>query len=301
MYEIASVKESWEFPEGHEIAPGRTVLKPIGGGHDYEVYLVWDDHLFSIMVAKLLRPDRADTDAGLRSLLREAEALEQLSHPVLLRGFGAVLDGPTPHLLVEHLEGPSLRRLIRRGGPLPLQQVLPLALHVASAAHYLAEEGYLHLDIKPDNIVMGLPPRLIDFSLVRSLERARRITGWIGTRAYMPPEQCAPGEAGQIGPWSDVWGLGATLFHAISGKPPFRRGSKDDSASLEERFPQLDADVRPWPRAVPPALSEAVLACLRKEPSERPAAAELALAFQPLVAALPERLRLSRGGRSIGA
>jgi eukaryotic-like serine/threonine-protein kinase len=298
MQGALSEKASWELSEGDEIAPGRSVLKLLGGGHDYEVYLVWDDRLFAIMVAKLLRPDRVDDKAALRGLEREAEALARLAHPVLLRGFDAVLDGRYPHVLVEHLEGPTLRRLIRRAGPLPAQQVLPLALHVASAVHYLASEDMLHLDIKPDNIVMGIPPRLIDLSLVRTLERARRISRWIGTRAYMPPEQCAPGEAGEIGPWSDVWGLGATLYHAIAGKPPFSRGSADDDAPLERRFPQLVEEVRPWPVTVRPALAEAVLACLRKETAERPSAAELALALQPEVAALPHKLRLgSRGAR----
>lgn len=297
MHEVVADKQAWEFVEGHEIAPGRTVLKPLGGGHDYEVYLVWDDHLFSIMVAKLLRPDRFDDPKALRSLEREATALDRLAHPTLLRGFGAVLDGPFPHVLVEHLEGPSLRRLIRRNGQLSLQQVLPLALSVASAVHYMHGESYVHLDIKPDNIVVGIPPRLIDFSLVRSLRRARRIKGWIGTRAYMPPEQCAPGEAGEIGPWSDVWGLGATLYHAVSGKRPFSRGSSDSGLSREERFPQLVEDVRPWPVRVPPELSQAVLACLRRNTDERPSAAELALSLEPLVAALPAKLRMSRGGR----
>jgi serine/threonine protein kinase len=144
---------------------------------------------------------------------------------------------------------------------------------------------------------MGIPPRLIDLSLVRSVERARRIRGWIGTKAYMPPEQCAPGEAGEIGPWSDVWGLGATLYHAIAGRTPFAKGVSDDDASLGERFPQLDQAVRPWPVPVAPELSEAVLACLRKGPRERPTASELALALQPMVAALPEKLRLGRAGR----
>lgn len=297
MQAVGDEKHSWELSEGHEIAPGRSVLKPLGGGHDYEVYLVWDDHLFSIMVAKLLRPDRFQDDKALHSLEREAEALDRLAHPILLRGFDAVLEGPYPHVLVEHLEGPSLQRLIRRGGPLPLQQVLPLALSIASGVHYMHAEGYVHLDIKPDNIIVGLPPRLIDFSLVRSQERARRIKAWIGTRAYMPPEQCAPGEVGEIGPWSDVWGLGATLYHAISGKRPFSRGSSDTGLPLEGRFPQLVEDVRPWPVRVPAELSDSVLACLRREPEQRPPAGELAVSLEPLVAALPKKLRLSRGGQ----
>ena len=290
-------KESWDLQEGDEIAPGRSVLKPLGGGHLYEVYLVWDDKLFAVMVAKLLRPDLARDDRAREGLAREAEALARLAHPVLLRGFDTALEGEYPHVLVEHLEGPTLRRLIKRTGFLPAQQLLPLALHVAAALHYLAGEGMVHLDVKPENIIMGIPPRLIDFSLVQPVERARRIRGWIGTRAYMPPEQCAPGEVGEIGPPSDVWGLGATLFHAITGETPFRGGrSKEDDAPLEERFPQLVDEPRPFPRHVAPDLAESVAACLEKDPDRRPTAAELALSLEPQVAALPRRLRLGRRG-----
>lgn len=290
-------KESWELAEGDEIAPGRSVLKSLGGGHLYEVYLVWDDRLFAVMVAKLLRPDLAGDERARRGLAREAEALGRLAHPVLLRGFDAALDGPFPHVLVEHLEGPTLRRLIKRTGALPVQQLLPLALHVAAALHYLDGEDMVHLDVKPENIIMGIPPRLIDFSLVQPLGRARRIRGWIGTRAYMPPEQCAPGDAGEIGPPSDVWGLGATLFHAITGQTPFGGArTKDPGAPLEDRFPQLTDEPRPWPAHVPADLAGSVSACLRKEPDERPTAAELALSLEPQVAALPEKLRLGRRG-----
>ena len=290
-------KETWELEEGDEIAPGRSVLKLLGGGHRYEVYLVWDDKLFAVMVAKVLRPDIAGDESAIRGLRREFEALERLSHPVLMRGFGADLEGPFPHVLVEHLEGPTLRRLIRRGGPLQLEQVLPLGLNIASVIHYLSSEGWVHLDIKPDNLVMGLPPRLIDLSLARTVERARRITGYIGTNAYMPPEQCAPGEAGEIGPPADVWGLGATLYHAIAGRRPFSRPETTaDDAPPEVRFPQLVEEPRPWPRRVAPELSDAVLATLQKDPGQRPTPAELALSLEPLVAGLPKKLLLGRRG-----
>ena len=172
---------------------------------------MWDDRLFSIMVAKVVRPDQLEDESTMRGLRREAEALRELAHPGLIRGFDAVLDPPYPHVLIEHLEGPTLRRLIKRHGPLPQEQLLPLALHVASVLHYLAEEEIVHLDVKPDNIVMGVPPRLIDLSVARPFERARRIEGAIGTDPYMAPEQCGTGESGSIGGATDVWGLGATL------------------------------------------------------------------------------------------
>jgi serine/threonine protein kinase len=286
---------SWKLSEGDEIAQGRSVLKLLGGGNRYEAYLVWDEHMFAPMVAKLIRPDQVEDESALRGLRREAEALEALAHPVILRGFDAVLDPPHPHVLVEHLEGPTLRRLIRRGGPLPAEQVLPLALHAAAALHYMAGEGWLHLDLKPDNIVMGIPPRVIDLSLARTFERAARVRDPIGTNAYMPPEQCLPN--GDIGPPADVWGLGATLYHAVAGQRPFRKpASTDADADPEERFPQLVDEVRPWPVRVGAVLSEAILSCLRPDPAERPTASGLALRLQPLMAALPSKLVLGRRG-----
>ena len=177
MREVVSEKQSWNFPQGHEIAPGRTTLKPLGGGNRYEVYLVWDEHRFSVMVAKILRPDLVEEEYALRGLRREVDALLALSHPVLLRAFDAHVDGPHPHLVVEHLEGPTLRRVIKRNGALPVEQTLPLGLHVASVIHYMAEAGWVHLDLKPDNLVMGIPPRVIDLSLARTVERAQAAHG----------------------------------------------------------------------------------------------------------------------------
>src|ERR671915_329377 len=109
-------RETWDFEPGAELAPGRTVLRSIGGGSRYEVFLVWEDRMLAVLVAKVLRPDQAESERALRDLRREAEMLERLAHPVLVRGFGADLDGPHPHVVIEHLEGPTLRRLIKRGG-----------------------------------------------------------------------------------------------------------------------------------------------------------------------------------------
>ena len=295
MPEVVSEKQSWNFPQGHEIAPGRTTLRGLGGGNRYEVYLVWDQRRFAVMVAKILRPDLVEEEYALRGLRREIDALEALAHPVLLRAFDAQTEGPYPHLVVEHLEGPTLRRLIKQHGALPLEQTLPLGLHVASVIHYMAEEGWVHLDVKPDNLVMGIPPRVIDLSLARTVERAARLSDFVGTNAYMPPEQCNP--RGDVGPPADVWGLGATLYHAVSGRHPFRSPrTRDHDAPLEDRYPQLEDEPRPWRVPVPGAFAEAILACLEKDPGRRPTAAGLAEMLQPLVAELPSKLVFGRRG-----
>ena len=119
--------------------------------------------------------------------------------------------------MLEHLEGPTLDELLRRDGTLALEQLLPLALHVASALHYMAAEGVVHLDVKPSNVVMGAPPRLIDLSVARTLAQAAKLRSPIGTDAYMAPEQRTPD--GRIGPPTDVFGLAATLRASLPRAP----------------------------------------------------------------------------------
>ena len=287
---------SWNFEAGSQLVEGRSVLKRLGGGSRYEVYLVWDERLFAITVAKVLRPDQAEDAHALAELRREAGVLDRLAHPCLVRGFGAALEGPRPHVLLEHLEGPTLRRLIKQQGTVPLEQLLPLALHVAAVLQYMANEGFVHLDVKPSNIVMGVPPRLIDLSIAQTIESAARMRHSMGTDLYMPPEQCDPAaHAGQVGPPADVWGLGATLYHAVTGETPFPRGERE-SGDRAARFPQLVAGMRPLPEGVPGPLRDLIEGMLAREPGARPSAAEVATALEPLVATIVPRLRATRRG-----
>lgn len=273
-------KQSWDLEHGEAIAAGRFVIEPLGGGRRYEAYLVFDERLLTLTVAKLLRPDRVEDERSVRALEREAELLSRLAHPVLVRGFDAVLDGPYPHLLLEHLDGANLRRLLKRHGPLPLEQLVPIAVNVCAALHYLGTEGVVHLDVKPANIVVGVPPRVIDLGSARTLDEAAGRRKPIGTIAYMAPEQCDPAASGGIGPAADVWGLGATLYHALTGEVPFPRAT--EAGEDAPRYPQLDDDPPPLPRRVPPALGEVVLAMLARDPGERPTPAEVAERLEPL-------------------
>jgi serine/threonine protein kinase len=181
---------SWRFAEGEEVTPGRSALRLLGGGTRYEVYLAFDERMHAVVVIKILRPDRVTDRSALDGLAGEARALSTLHHPVLLRSFDAVLGGPRPHLVLEHVEGPRLSTLLRKFGPLAVEQVLPLGLQLASALHYVAGTGFLHLDVKPSNVIMAGPPRLIDLSIARTPAEACSSIGHLGTDAYMSPEQC---------------------------------------------------------------------------------------------------------------
>lgn len=278
-------KDTWSFAEGDEIAPGRHAIRLLGGGRRYEAYLAWDDDLHSLVVVKILRPGLVESASARSGLAAEARALDALAHPIIVRSFDAVLDGDRPHLVLEYLDGPRLSTLLRRYGVI-VEQLLPLALEVCSALHYMHRRDLLHLDVKPRNIVMSSRPRLIDLSVASSPEEARTSANPIGTDAYMAPEQCERARFGEIGPAADVWGLGVTLYEALARRQAF-------TPQHDERFPQLSARPAPLPKDVPHPVVEAISACLEPSPGDRPSPAVLAAQIEPWAATLP-RPRLGR-------
>ncbi len=240
----------------------------------------------STVVVKVVRPGLVEDRHTLEGLAYEVEMLERLNHPVLVRSFGAQLEGPHPHVVLEHLEGPRLSTLVRKYGPLPPEQLVPLALQLAAVIHYLGREGVVHLDIKPSNIIMGAPARLIDLSVALTTTECLELRSAVGTDSYMAPEQCLRGQGAPIGPPADVWGTGVTLYRAAAGARPFEKGDRD-SDDPEQRWPQIAAAPAPLPEAVPPAIAEPILSALAYDPAARPQPAELGDALEPVLAALP--------------
>jgi eukaryotic-like serine/threonine-protein kinase len=277
----------WRFREGDEIVPGRSAIKRLGGGFRYEAYLAWDDHLRSLVVLKVVRPGLVEDRHTLEGLESEVRLLDRLSHPVLLRSFGAELEGPRPHVVLEHLEGPRLSTLLRKYGPLLPEQLVPLALQLSAAIHYMAGEGVAHLDVKPSNVIMGGPPRLIDLSVARTFEQCEHLSSPVGTDAYMSPEQCRPDAEVRVGPAADVWGLGVTLYQAACGERPFEKGNPD-SSEPNERWPQLVDPPKALDDRVTRAIADPVMACLDRDPADRPTPAEIADRLELVLEGLPK-------------
>ena len=272
------MSSTWDLTGGDMIAPGLTAVSPVGGGTVYEAWLAFDERLHAPVVVKIVRPDHVDDPLSRLGFVREAEMLHRLNHPGIVRMFAFGHEDDRPHLVLENIDGPSLSSLISIYGALPIHQLLPLGLELAAALHYLRGEGVCHLDVKPSNIIMGAPAKLIDLSVAMDVQDAAALDHPIGSDEYMAPEQCEPGRRGVVGPASDIWAFGATMFRAAAGYRAFDR---------EPRWAQLRDEPLPLPSTVPPALAEIITDCLAVDPDDRPEPAEIAARVEPLIAALP--------------
>jgi len=251
---------------GSPVAPGYSVIAHLARGKALDVYDVWSEERHALCVAKVLRPDRA-TDAGARRRLRrEGTNLLAMSHPHIVRAYELV-ERPRPVLVLEALTGATLGYILdTRTQRLPVGDLVYLGLQLCSAVRYLHARGVLHLDLKPDNIVSqdGLA-KLIDLSVARPPGRARP---GIGTRQYLSPEQA---RGGVLGPEADVWGLGAVLYAAATGRRPFYPDDKDS------QYPQLSERAAPvgTHRRLPRAFAQVVDACLEPSAEDRPSPEQL--------------------------
>lgn len=276
-------KAAWEFDSGDEIVPGRTMQSLLGGGERYEAYVAWNQRLMTPTVLKVLRPNVVNDDRARRSMAKEGELLAGLQHPGLTRVFDMDAEGDRPFIEIEYIEGPRLSTLIRRHGRLNPEQAFPLGRQLAATLHFLHAEGILHLDVKPSNVIMGPTPRLIDLSVARRADRAHLINGFVGTDAYMAPEQADPGLWPTIGPKTDTWGLAATLYYAIAKRLPHSKGRHE--ATGIERFPQLvESPAALDPMRHSPGLTELIMDAMARSPEARPTVAELFDRFDDLAA-----------------
>jgi serine/threonine protein kinase len=247
--------------EGSLIASGLTVLEHLSRNQVMDVYDVWDEARYCQCVAKVLHPDLEDSPRECERLRREGELLQRFTHPHLVRAY-EVREAPVALVLLETLSGETLSHLIgHRSRRTPVAEVAILGLQLGSATRYLHSEGWLHLDLKPSNVIIdGGFVKVIDLSLARP---PGPVPAGVGTRPYLAPEQAG---GGQAGPAADVWGLGATLFETLSGERPFESTEAVRYPQLTRRAPSVRAA-----RRLPAELGALVDACLEPEPSERPA------------------------------
>lgn len=213
-----------------------------------------------------------------RRLAREVGALRRLRHPHIVAIHEVGEDGGRPYLVLDLIEGESLEHRLARTGPLPPNEAAAIALALARALDHAHGEGVLHRDMKPANVLLSRDgaPFLTDFGLATSLgesldqSRLTRSGTFLGSPGYWAPEQ-ARGDLAQVGPAADVYGAGATLFAALTGRPPIIGESvMAVLAATEHERPPAPSSLRP---EVDAALDAIVLGCLEKDPARRPASA----------------------------
>jgi len=205
------------------------VIALLGQGGMGAVYRAWDTRL-NVVVALKEMLSQPGTEPALLARLREqfyqeATILARLSHPYLVRVTDFFLEGPNAYLVMDFVQGESLEAIIKREGALSETQVLTWAEQLLDALEYCHEQGIIHRDIKPQNVIIRPDNRavLVDFGLVKLWNpadpRTQTIMRGLGTPEYAPPEQYDT-QAGHTDPRSDIYSLGATLYHALTGQAP---------------------------------------------------------------------------------
>lgn len=262
-----------------DLPPGYRPIALLAYGRRLETWDAWDEARGTRCVVKLLRADRRDEPRVRQAVLLEGHLATTLAHPHLVRGYD-VLDEP-PTVVLETLRGATLSALVDEE-PLGLADVAELGCQLASVLGYLHRHDWLHLDLKPDNVVVdhGLAV-LIDLSLA-----GRPGTGrpGAGTRGYLAPEQ-ARGRG--LSPATDVWGLGMTLVEALARTAPYGDEATWDS---RRRWPLVH---RPAPAApagldeLPEPVRDVLGACLSLDPAARPLLEQVRSALEPLRSPAP--------------
>ena len=214
-------------------------------------------------------------------VMREARAAARLNHPGAVTLYDVVQDRGGTFIVMELVNAPTLADLVRADGPLPVERVAEIGAQIAGALEAAHQAGIVHRDVKPGNVMV--PPKgmakLADFGIA-SLQGDPQLTSTglvIGSPAYMAPEQ-ARGE--ESGPPVDFWALGATMFYAVEGEPPFDRGTSIATLAAVVNDPPRT------PRRAGP-LGALITALLAKDPGSRPSGPELRAELSRLAAVPP--------------
>lgn len=254
------------------------LLREIGRGGMGVVYLARQKSLGRVVALKMILGGQWSSDAMISRFHGEARMAAGLRHPHIIRVHEAGELHGQHFLVMEYVDGRSLDRLVETG-PLSPERAARYVATVAEAVAYLHQSGIVHRDLKPSNVLIDTADRLYvtDFGLAKLMDNDSQLTRTgelVGTASYMSPEQAA-GRTAEVGPLSDVYSLGAILYHLLTGRPPHVGESTFDVlVQVMEREPELPRKLN---GDVPRSLEQVCLKCLEKTPENRyPSAAAVA-------------------------
>ncbi|MCC7375922.1 MAG: protein kinase [Verrucomicrobiales bacterium] len=242
----------------------------LGHGGMGVIYRARQISLDRVVAVKLLLLGRYSSAESLKRFRREAQASASLRHPNIVSVFEVGETDGQPYLALEYVDGQSLAEVLRQG-PVPPIRAARFAHAVAEAIHYAHTQGVLHRDVKPSNVLVDVfgQVRLTDFGLAKKLDGSGDMTmtgEMLGSPNYLSPEQ-ASGRTSDVGPASDVYGVGALLYELLTGRPPFMAPSIQDTLlHIRDTDPVPPSNLNP---AVPPDLNTIALKCLEKTPAKR--------------------------------
>ncbi|OXM67003.1 serine/threonine protein kinase [Amycolatopsis vastitatis] len=265
---------------------GRYRLRSVlGSGSMGTVWSAYDEFLHRQVAVKEMKVPpgipASQADELRERTLREARAIAVLSHPNVIILHDVAREDDQPFVVMELLPSRSLAHILRDHGPLTVEQAAAVGIAVASALEAAHAAGITHRDVKPGNVLVASDGRikLTDFGIARNVSEATMTrTGiMLGSPAYIAPEVAS---GGAVTPAADLWGLGATLFAAVEGAPPYDA----DGDPLETVGKVVNGKV-PQPKAGP--LADVIGALMKKEPGRRITLREVRHRLYPLQTKTP--------------
>jgi serine/threonine protein kinase len=255
-------------------SPGRVLsgryqlVEPLARGGMATVWIADDQVLSRRVAVKILRADLAEDDALRTRFRNEAVAAAKVGHPNIVATYDTGDDDGTAYIVMELVDGPTLRRIIDDVGGLPVRDVLRIGEQVADALDAAHRAGLVHRDVKPANVLVPErgPVKVTDFGIAKAVgtDDLTRTGTVMGTARYLAPEQ-VNGHATDAR--TDVYGLGLLLFEMLCGHPPF--GGDTEIATAMARLTTSAPSVRTDRPDAPAALDDVVHRCLARRPDAR--------------------------------